>query len=78
MTPPMPAMLPYGRQTIREDDIAAVCEVLQSDFLTCGPKVAEFESAFAAMVGAKHAVSFNSATSALHVALRESFQSKRT
>ena len=66
----MPAMLPYGRQTIGEDDIAAVCEVLRSDYLTCGPKVAEFESAFAAMVGAKHAVSFNSATSALHVALR--------
>lgn len=63
-------MLPYGRQSISEDDIDSVCEVLRSNFLTCGPKVGEFERAFAAKVGAAHAVSCNSATSALHIALR--------
>jgi perosamine synthetase len=61
-------MLPYGRQSIDEDDIQAVVEVLRSDWLTTGPKVREFEEAFAAWVGAKHAVSFSSGTAALHAA----------
>ena len=59
-------MLPYGRQAISEEDIAAVAEVLRSDWLTTGPKVAEFEEAFAAYVGAKFAVAFSSGTAALH------------
>lgn len=59
-------LLPYGRQTIDDEDIAAVVEVLRSDWLTTGPKVAEFEEAVAHHVGAKHAVSFSSGTAALH------------
>ena len=51
-----------------EADIQAVVEVLRSDWLTTGPKVAEFEEAFAARVGAAHAVSFSSGTAALHAA----------
>ena len=46
-----PMMLPYGKQTIDKDDIEAVLEVLQSDWLTTGPKVEEFEAAFAAATG---------------------------
>src|SRR6202167_3498132 len=65
-TPVRKTFLPYGRQSIGEDDIQAVTDVLRSDWLTTGPKVAEFEEAFAAWVGAKHAVSFSSATAALH------------
>ncbi|MBT4486420.1 MAG: UDP-4-amino-4,6-dideoxy-N-acetyl-beta-L-altrosamine transaminase [Rhodospirillaceae bacterium] len=60
--------LPYGRQTIDDDDIAAVTEVLRSDWLTTGPTVAAFEEAFAAKVGAKYAVSCSSGTAALHLA----------
>lgn len=59
-------LLPYGRQSIGEEDIQAVVDALHSDWLTTGPKVAEFEEAFAAWVGAKHAVSFSSGTAALH------------
>jgi len=62
--------LPYGRQTISESDISAVIDVLRSDFLTSGPKVEEFERAFAARVGARHGVVVNSATAALHLAMR--------
>jgi UDP-4-amino-4,6-dideoxy-N-acetyl-beta-L-altrosamine transaminase len=58
--------LPYGRQSVDEADIQAVIEVLRSDWLTTGPKVEEFEHAFAARVGAKHAVGFSSGTAALH------------
>jgi perosamine synthetase len=65
-TPARKTLLPYGRQSIGEDDIQAVVEVLRSDWLTTGPKVGEFEDAFAAWVGAKHAVSFSSGTAALH------------
>ena len=61
-------MIPYGRQDISEDDIAAVAEVLRSDFLTQGPAVPRFEAAVAERVGAGHGVAMNSATSALHVA----------
>jgi UDP-4-amino-4,6-dideoxy-N-acetyl-beta-L-altrosamine transaminase len=61
-------MIPYGRQTIDEDDIAAVVEVLRSDFLTQGPAVERFEDALLGICGASHAVAVNSATSALHIA----------
>jgi len=60
------SLLPYGRQSIDEQDIAAVVETLRSDWLTTGPRVAEFEEAFAACVGVKYAVSFSSGTAALH------------
>lgn len=59
-------LLPYGRQSIGEDDIQSVVDVLRSDWLTTGPKVEEFEVAFADRVGAKHAISFSSGTAALH------------
>jgi UDP-4-amino-4,6-dideoxy-N-acetyl-beta-L-altrosamine transaminase len=65
-TPVRKNLLPYGRQSIEEDDIQAVVEVLRSDWLTTGPKVAELEEAFADWVGAKYAVSFSSGTAALH------------
>jgi UDP-4-amino-4,6-dideoxy-N-acetyl-beta-L-altrosamine transaminase len=61
-------MIPYGRQEITDADIAAVTEILRSDFLTQGPAVPAFESAVASYAGSKHAVAVNSATSALHVA----------
>ncbi len=61
-------LLPYGRQSIDENDIQAVVETLRSEWLTTGPKVAEFEGAFAARIGTKHAVSFSSGTAALHAA----------
>lgn len=60
--------LPYGRQLIEDDDIAAVATVLRGDWLTTGPTVAAFESAFAKAVGAAHAVSCNSGTAGLHLA----------
>src|SRR5215471_2745909 len=59
-------LLPYGRHSLDQQDIQAVVEVLRSDWLTTGPKVAEFEERFAEWVGAKHAVSFSSGTAALH------------
>ncbi|MGB7130400.1 MAG: UDP-4-amino-4,6-dideoxy-N-acetyl-beta-L-altrosamine transaminase [Candidatus Sulfotelmatobacter sp.] len=65
-TPVRDTLLPYGRQSIDEKDIQFVVDVLRSDWLTTGPKVAEFEEAFAEHVGAKYAVSFNSGTAALH------------
>lgn len=62
------SMIPYGRQSISEDDISAVVEVLRSDFLTQGPMAPEFEKAIASYCGARYAVAANSATSALHIA----------
>lgn len=62
-------LLPYGRQTITDADIAAVVDVLRSDWITTGPKVGEFEEAFAATVGARCAVAFSSGTAALHGAV---------
>jgi len=59
-------MLPYGHQWIDQDDIKAVSEVLQSDWITQGPKVEEFENNFAKYVGARYAVAVNSGTAALH------------
>ena len=67
-SPVRATFLPYGRQSVDEADIQAVVEVLRSDWLTTGPKVAEFEEAFATRVGAAHAVSFSSGTAALHAA----------
>ncbi|MGA8540466.1 MAG: UDP-4-amino-4,6-dideoxy-N-acetyl-beta-L-altrosamine transaminase [Terriglobales bacterium] len=68
-TPVRKKLLPYGRQSLDDDDIQAVVEVLKSDWLTTGPKVGEFEEQFAAWVGARHAVSFSSGTAALHGAV---------
>ena len=65
-SPVRSTFLPYGRQSVDEADIEAVVRVLRSDWLTTGPKVDEFEEAFAAYVGAKFAVSFSSGTAALH------------
>jgi UDP-4-amino-4,6-dideoxy-N-acetyl-beta-L-altrosamine transaminase len=62
------AFIPYGRQTISEEDIRAVTDILRSDFLTQGPAVPAFEAAVKAHCGAAHAVAANSATSALHLA----------
>src|SRR5215475_8099503 len=59
-------LLPYGHQTIDENDIEAVVKILRSEWITTGPTVREFEEAFAAYVGARHGVSFSSGTAALH------------
>ena len=59
--------LPYGRQHITDDDVAAVVAALRSDFLTQGPRVREFEDQFAAYVGAKYAVAVTNGTAALHL-----------
>jgi len=67
-TPVRKVLLPYGRQAVTEEDIQAVAETLRSDWLTTGPKVNEFEEAFAAWVGARYAVTFSSGTAALHAA----------
>ena len=64
----MKKMIPYGRQTVEEDDIQAVVDVLRSDYLTTGPKIAEFEKMVADYVGAKYAVASSNGTSALHAA----------
>jgi UDP-4-amino-4,6-dideoxy-N-acetyl-beta-L-altrosamine transaminase len=61
-------MIPYGRQHITQADIDAVVAVLQSDFLTQGPKVPLFEEIVCTKVDVKHALAVNSATSALHIA----------
>lgn len=61
-------MIPYGRHKISEADIAAVEEVMRSDFLTQGPAVPRFEEVVAQYCDAAHAVAVNSATSALHIA----------
>ena len=59
--------IPYGRQNISEEDIQAVIETLQSDFLTQGPKIAEFENAFAKYIGSQYAVALSNGTAALHL-----------
>jgi len=63
------SFLPYARHVVDEDDIAAVIEVLRSDWLTTGPKVAQFEQAVADFVGNSHAVAVASGTAALHAAI---------
>jgi UDP-4-amino-4,6-dideoxy-N-acetyl-beta-L-altrosamine transaminase len=65
----MAEFLPYGRQTIEDDDVAAVVEALKSDYLTTGPRVEAFEAAFAETVGARFAVACSSGTAALHLAM---------
>lgn len=60
--------IPYGRQSIDEEDIQAVVEVLRSDFLTTGPSVADFEKIVADYVGVKYAVAISNGTAALHAA----------
>lgn len=60
--------IPYGRQSIDENDIKAVEEVLRSDYLTTGPKIEEFERKVAAYTGAKYAVAIANGTAALHAA----------
>ena len=67
--PTRTTLLSYGRHFVDEADIQAVVDTLRSDWLTAGPKVAEFEEAIAAFVGAKYAVSFSSGTAALHAAV---------
>lgn len=59
--------IPYGKQNITEEDIIAVVETLKSDYLTQGPKIKEFEEAFAQYVGAKYAVAVANGTAALHL-----------
>lgn len=59
--------IPYGRQYITDEDILAVTEALKSDYLTQGPRIAEFEEAFAKYVGAKYAVAISNGTAALHL-----------
>lgn len=66
----VPAFLPYGKQEIDEADIAAVVEALTSGWLTTGPRVPQFEKAFADHCGAREAVAVNSGTAALHCAMR--------
>ena len=61
------SFIPYGKQTISEDDIEAVVEVLKSDFLTTGPKVKEFEEKIASYCGAKYCVAVSNGTAALHL-----------
>ncbi len=60
--------LPYGTQDVDQSDIEAVIKVLQSDYLTTGPKVEAFEKTIAAYVGSQYAVAFSSGTAALHAA----------
>ena len=60
--------IPYGHQFISDDDIEAVVKVLKSDYLTCGPAIPEFESAFAEYVNAPYSVAVCNATAALHIA----------
>jgi UDP-4-amino-4,6-dideoxy-N-acetyl-beta-L-altrosamine transaminase len=63
----MQTPIPYGRQHITEEDIQMVVETLQGDFLTQGPKIAEFENAFANYTGARYAVAVSNGTAALHL-----------
>lgn len=60
--------IPYGKQSIDENDIKAVVDVLKSDFITTGPKIEEFERKVADYVGAKYAVAIANGTAALHAA----------
>lgn len=61
------SIIPYGKQHITEADIQAVVETLKSDYLTQGPKVQEFEEAFANYIGCKYAVAVANGTAALHL-----------
>lgn len=61
-------MIPYGKQSISENDVEAVNNILKSDYLTTGPTVLEFEKKFASFVGSKYAVAVSNGTAALHIA----------
>ena len=63
----MKKIIPYGRQFISEEDIKEVVNTLKSDYLTQGPKIAEFESEFAKYVGSKYAIALSNGTAALHL-----------
>lgn len=65
----MKKIIPYGRQHITEEDIQAVISTLKSDYLTQGPKIQEFEEAFANYVGSKYAVAVSNGTAALHLSV---------
>ncbi len=67
-TPVRDTKLNYGHQYIDEADIKAVTQVLQSECLTCGPKVNELEKRLCALTGAKYAVACSNGTAALHIA----------
>src|SRR5687768_1710119 len=60
-------VIPYGKQNITQQDIDAVVEALKSDFLTQGPRVKQFEAAFASYIGCKYAVAVANGTAALHL-----------
>ena len=62
--------IPYGRQSIDDEDIRAVMDVLHSDWLTTGPKVDEFEMSICDYCGCQYAVAVNSETSALDIAIQ--------
>ena len=62
-------VIPYGRQHLDEDDVRAVTEVLEGDWLTCGPAVERFEQDLAKYCGAKHVIAVSNGTAALHVAM---------
>ncbi|MCK5541069.1 MAG: UDP-4-amino-4,6-dideoxy-N-acetyl-beta-L-altrosamine transaminase [Desulfobacterales bacterium] len=62
-------LFPYGRQSIDEKDIASVCSVLRSDYLTTGPKVEEFEQAVCRYIDTRHGIAVSSGTAALHCAM---------
>jgi perosamine synthetase len=62
-------LLPYSRQTIDENDLEAVLEVMRSDWLTTGPAIERFERAFSGEVGTQHSVAVSSGTAALHTAM---------
>ena len=65
-TPVRTTFLPYARQQISDDDVAAVSATLRSDWLTTGPRIGDFEAGLTAATGARHAVAFSSGTAALH------------
>lgn len=70
--------IPYGRQSIDEEDIRAVVDVLNSEWLTTGPKIAEFENSVCDYCSCKYAVAVNSGTSALDIAIQSAGFSKKT
>lgn len=62
------SLLGYGHQSVTDADVDAVCEVLRSDYLTCGPATVAFEESLREVTGAKHAIAVSNGTAALHVA----------
>ena len=67
-TPVRDTKIFYGHQYIDDDDIKAVVDVMKSDYLTCGPKIAELEQKLCRVTGAKYAVVCSNGTAALHIA----------